>query len=457
LSYQELVRNVSQPLNIVLIAVDTLRAQQLSCYGYDRPTTPATDGLAAEGVLFEDMVCSGIPTHPSFTTLYTGQHPMTHGIVAHGGDAVLGRRAPMLPEILLKAGWTTCAVDNLASARPWFQRGYEFYIDPSRRRSLGLMVTCEQQNSRAVEFLKHHGDEQFFLFVHYWDPHTPYLPPASHRDKFYDGDAKTARDPADRSLDELWRHPLGKAWRDTWFRSLGGSITDADYVRALYDASINYADDGIAALLGAVSSAGLDDNTLIVVMGDHGECLGEHGVWYDHHGLYEENIHVPLIMRAPGLIEAGQRIDQTVRTMDIAPTLLDLAGLEAPDEMDGSSMAPLLDASRDADYAGSDTVITAECTWQAKWSIRTPEHKFIRARSIDYYGSPDRELYARGPDGLETAEIAATDTQTADELEGELEGWIASEITRLGRSGDPVTEQGRDKFGKRWGAAAAAG
>ena len=107
---------MNEPLNIVLIAVDTLRAQQMRCYGYGRPTTPATDALAAEGVLFEDMVCSGIPTHPSFTTLYTGQHPMTHGIVAHSGSAVLDRRAPMLPEILLKRGWTTCAVDNLGSA-----------------------------------------------------------------------------------------------------------------------------------------------------------------------------------------------------------------------------------------------------------------------------------------------------------------------------------------------------
>ncbi len=140
---------MSEPLNVLLIAVDTLRAKQLTSYGYDRPTTPTMDGLASEGVLFEDMVCSGIPTHPSFTTLYTGQHPMTHGIVAHGGDAILDRRAPMLPEILLRAGWTTCAVDNLASARPWFQRGYEFYIDPSRKRPLGLMVTAEEQNARA--------------------------------------------------------------------------------------------------------------------------------------------------------------------------------------------------------------------------------------------------------------------------------------------------------------------
>ena len=447
---------MSEPLNIVLIAVDTLRARQLQCYGYERPTTPATDALAREGVLFEDMVCSGIPTHPSFTTLYTGQHPMTHGIVAHSGDAVLDRRAPMLPEILLKSGWTTCAVDNLGSARPWFQRGYEFYIDPSRRRSLGLMVTCEQQNARALEFLRHHGEEQFFLFVHYWDPHTPYLPPASHRHMFYDGDAKRASDPTDRSLDELWAHPLGKAWRDTWFKSLGG-VSDADYVRALYDASIRYADDGIGAMLQELETLDLSDRTLVVVMGDHGECLGEHGVWYDHHGLYEENIHVPFVMRGPGRLPSGTRVPQTVRTMDIAPTLLALAGIGAPDAMDGSSMLPLVDGSVDGEYGGGDAVITAECTWQAKWSLRTPEHKFIKSRSVDFYGSPERELYDRRADARETTDIAAAAPGIADELEGQLEDWIAAEVARLGRTGDPVTEQGREKFAARWRVSAAAG
>ena len=447
---------MSEPLNIVLIAVDTLRAQQMHCYGYGRPTTPATDALAAEGVLFEDMVCSGIPTHPSFTTLYTGQHPMTHGIVAHSGSAVLDRRAPMLPEILLKRGWTTCAVDNLGSARPWFQRGYEFYIDPSRRRPLGLMVTCEEQNARALEFLRHHKEEQFFLFLHYWDPHTPYVPPASHRDMFYDGDAARRSDPSDRSLDELWTHPLGKAWRDTWFKSMGG-VRDSDYVRALYDASIRYADDGIGTMVEELDNLGLSDRTLVVVMGDHGECLGEHGVWYDHHGLYEENIHVPLIMRGPRHLPSGLRVERTVRTMDIAPTLLALAGVDPPNEMDGSSMLPLVAAAIDGEYTGSDTVISAECTWQAKWAIRTPAHKLIRARSVDFYGSPDRELYDRRADETETVDIATTEPGVADDLEDELEGWIASEVSRLRRTGDPVTEQGRDKFAARWGAAEAAG
>src|SRR5690349_10860080 len=120
--------------NILLIAADTLRADHLGCYGYIHNTSPQLDALAAAGVLGERLFCPGIPTHPSFTTLYTGQHPITHGIVSHGGKAQLARDTAVLPELLLQEGYTTCAVDNLWRARSWFGRGYEFYLDPSVRR-----------------------------------------------------------------------------------------------------------------------------------------------------------------------------------------------------------------------------------------------------------------------------------------------------------------------------------
>jgi len=434
-------------MNILLIAVDTLRAQQLGCYGYRYPTSPVIDDLAREGVLFEDMIASAIPTHPSFTTLYTGQHAMTHGVVAHEGEVHLSRKATLLPQILLRQGWTTCAVDNLASARVWFQWGYEFYMDPSQRRSLGLMVSCEEQNTRAIEFLRKYSDEQFFLFVHYWDPHTPYLPPERYRNLFYEGDEKSKRNPANRSLERLWRHPLGKAWRETWFRSLGGDITDADYIRALYDAEIRYVDDGIGALLTALDETGRADETLVVLMGDHGECLGEHDIWYDHHGLYDENLRVPFILRLPGRLPSGKRVSQTVRTMDIAPTILDLAGVPAPQSFEGNSLVPLALGKEEPTI---DRVISLECTWQAKWSLRTEDYKYILARSIDFYGSPPEELYDRKADPFETRNIAEDKPEVAATLREELEEWIAKEIDRLGRSGDPVLEQGRDRFAKRW-------
>ncbi len=157
---------MKERLNILLIVVDALRADHLSCYGYPHSTSPNLDCLAREGIVGEQLFCPGIPTQPSFTTLYTGQHPITHGIVAHSGQAQLAREAPFLPELLLQAGYTTCAVDNLWQARASFTRGYEFYIDPSRRSPLPIGVTCEKLNTRAISWLRTHAREPFFLMIH---------------------------------------------------------------------------------------------------------------------------------------------------------------------------------------------------------------------------------------------------------------------------------------------------
>ena len=141
--------------NILLISVDTLRADHLGCYGYQRPTSPAIDALAGEGVLCERLLCPAIPTAPSYATLYTGQHPITHGIVAHPCKNELDQEAPFLPWHFLRAGYTTCAVDSLMRNRLWFGRGYEFYIDPSLRHTmLYLALTCEDVNARAIPWLR---------------------------------------------------------------------------------------------------------------------------------------------------------------------------------------------------------------------------------------------------------------------------------------------------------------
>ena len=111
--------------NILLLSVDSLRADHLGCYHYPRPTSPYVDTLADQGVVAERLFCPAVPTYPSYTTLYTGQHPLTHGILAHGGEAKLAREAPFLPNILVDSGYTTCGIDNLFRGRIWFGRGYE--------------------------------------------------------------------------------------------------------------------------------------------------------------------------------------------------------------------------------------------------------------------------------------------------------------------------------------------
>lgn len=424
--------------NILLITVDTLRADHLGCYGYQRPTSAAIDRIAAQSTLCDRYFCSAIPTQPSYTTMYTGQHAINHGIVSHGGEAVLDSFAPWLPEIMLKAGYTTCALDTLMRDRLWFGRGYEYYVDPGLRRLLRLNVTCEELNSRAIPWMRAHADEPFFLFMHYWDPHAPYLPPKESQHMFYSGDNPT--DPDNRSLQEWWKHPLGALARETWLRTANGAITDVDYVEAMYDREVHYLDQGVGALVGALDDLGLAENTLVIIVGDHGESMTEHGIFFEHHGLYDCTLRVPFIARWPDMIPAGRRVSGMFQMHDLAPTVLEAAGLPAPESMDGKSFWSTLTGAQDD--PGYDAVISLECTLQAKWCLRTGDHKFILAREPDFYGNPLRELYDLRADPGETRNLVDERPDLAAAMEARLEDWISDRLAELGKSEDPLREQG---------------
>lgn len=429
-------------MNVLLIVVDTLRADHLGCYGYARDTSPHIDALAAQGVVFDPLIAPAIPTHPSFVTINTGQYPITHGVVAHGGTRGVSRSAPWLPSLMQKAGYTTCAMDNLGEWRYGFSQGYEFYIDPTRRRALSINCDNREINRRAIPWLKQHAGERFFLFVHYWDPHTPYLPPRAYRSLFYQGNPC---DPDNHSLDALMDHPLGRTWRETWLNTLGDGITDAEYLKALYDAEIRYCDEGIGKLLRTLDALKLAGDTLVVLTSDHGELMYRHGIFFDHHGLYDGNLRVPLILRRPDL-EPG-RIAHLVAHVDLAPTLLDLCDIPVPNAMEGVSLTPWLRGETTAPVR--DFVVSQECTWQMKWAIRTRTHKFILAREEDFYHTPLRELYDLNADPDELHNVAPHDPETARALEQQLETWIADRMRRNGLSEDPLVAHGIT-LGKAW-------
>ena len=429
------LRQLRCNLNILLIAVDTLRADHLGCYGYARDTSPRIDALAGESVVFDRMIAPAIPTHPSFVTLNTGQYSITHGVVAHGGTRGVPRSSPWFPAILQKNGYTTCAIDNLGEWRFGFSHGYEFYIDPTQRRPLSINCDNREINRRAIPWLKQHAREQFFMFIHYWDPHTPYLPPRAYRTLFYHGDPG---DPDNHSLDALMEHPLGRTWAETWFNKLGKRITDAEYLKALYDGEIRYCDEGIGKLLDTLDALKIADDTLVILTSDHGELMYRHGIFFDHHGLYDGNLHVPLIIRHPSL-KPG-RIPHLAAHVDLAPTILDMAGITVPDAMEGASLAPLLRGQTTEPVR--DFVVSEECTWQMKWSIRTLSHKFILAREEDFYHTPMRELYDLETDPDELRNIAEQEPATAQALERQLESWIAEKMRKNNLEQDPLVAHG---------------
>jgi arylsulfatase len=421
--------------NIIMLVVDTLRADHLGCYGYHRATSPHLDEFASESVVSDTHIATAIPTHPSFTTMYTGQYSVTHGIVAHSGTHDIPRNVPWLPSILNQHGWTACAVDNLAQWRLDFNRGYEFYIDPTQRRRLSLNCTNREINRRVLPFIEHHADERFFLLVHYWDPHTPYMPPRAYRNLFYGGNPC---DPENHSLDGMEQHPLGRTWRETWFHQLGGNITDADYIEALYDSEIRYCDDGIGKVLRKVDAMGLKEKSIVLVTADHGELMYRHGIFFDHHGLYDGNLRVPFLLRHPDL--RPRRLDILSGHADVAPTLLEFCGIETPAAMGGENLGPWLRGEKKSPVR--DFVVSQECTWQMKWCIRTAAHKFILARQPDFYGTPMRELYDLRKDPGEYTNIVEEDPGTAAVLEEQLEDWIAEKMAERGLQEDPLITHG---------------
>jgi arylsulfatase A-like enzyme len=395
--------------------------------------------MAADGVLCENMFCPVIPTQPSHTTIFTGQHPLTHGVVAHGGKARLPRSSPYLTELLLQAGYSTCAVDTLFRERIWFGRGYEYLIDPSLHHVFYASVTQEELNDRAIHWIESTAGRPFFVFIHYWDTHYPYTPPERLRNMFYDGGNPV--DPGNHALDEWWGHPIGAMARDTWLRTPKGLVTDPDYVTALYHAEIRYLDEGIATLNSALDRMGILEDTIIVLLADHGESMLEHRVFYDHYGLYDCTLRVPFVVRWPnGNLRKGGRLAPMRQLLDVTPTLLEAAGVPIPEEVDGKSM--LRQMTGEEEPSGYDRIVSLEATWQAKYSLRTDRHKLIVAREPDLLGNPARELYDLHADPQELHNLAEEQPELASSLERELEGWVSDHLEALGKDADPVRTEG---------------
>jgi len=435
-------------MNVLLLAIDTLRADHLGCYGYKRPTSPVIDRLAGQSALCTSFMAPGIPTHPSFTTLFCGQHPIRHGVVAQGGTRELAADTPTLPQLFLEGGYLTAAFDNMAGgSKAYFGRGFEIQIDSSRRRGCGLMVTCDEINSRLLPFLKQCGvsGEKFFAFVHYWDPHTPYWAPPRYRSLFFKGDPFN---PA-KTLEPLYRHQLGAEWKKTWLKRVledtgrdpDVTLTNPDYITALYDQEVRYVDDGVGEVLETLDESGLSENTLVLLLSDHGECLTEHGIYFDHHGLYSENLNVPLAVRLPGRVSAGRRLGTLLQHSDLLPTLCEAAGLRLPEKTspDGRSAWGLL-TGQPSEERPADLFVTEECSWQKKWALRDSRYHFIRALEPDWYGNPMRELYDLSVDPRQTRNLAEQRPEVVRELDGQLQGWIDDRLKACGRAADPLME-----------------
>ncbi len=417
-------------MNIVLIALDTQRADTLGCYGYEKDTSPFIDSIAEKGVLFERCYAPNIPTHPSFTTMLTGKEAIAHDIVNIGGAVPIKEGVKMIQELLQEKGWNTSAVDTMGRH---FSRGFNEYLTPEWDLSDPMTLRRAQHvTDMAVPEIEklRDDDKPFFLCLHYWDPHTPYLPPAEYREMFYDGD-----DPYDVN-----NHSMDPAWNDEKFRwyfhSFMPGVTDSKYVNALFDAETRYMDDQLRRVFAALEPVAED--TLVIMTADHGEILDDHLGFYDHHGLYEGDVHVPLILYRPGTLPAGKRVPGFVQNKDFVPTWFEMLGMEDELGAEGKSLVPCIEGERDGNY---DEVFLSEATWELKRGLINEKWKFINSLEQDYHGRPMQELYDLQSDPTEQNNIAEENPEVVADLKARIDSWVQKRLQETGRETDPLADQ----------------
>jgi arylsulfatase A-like enzyme len=340
-------RKARKPTSIVLISIDTLRADHLGCYGYARPTSPALDRLASESVLFERAYSQANTTAASHMSLFTSVYPEAHGVYnwGEGANQRLSARLPTLALMLQRAGYRTAALTAGGNVRA--ELGFDIGVSDYR-----IVVDVEHMLSQAADWIERHvqgdgGATPLFLFLHTYAVHDPYLPPEPWRSRF------TSRDYRGRILgskDELLgatRQPWEQQHRLYWERVDRASRADRRRLIDLYDAGIRHVDQQLERFFERLESLGLDDQMIVVVLSDHGEQFQEHGA-YLHQALYQEILHVPLLIRLPSGQHPelrGRRLSQPVRLVDVMPTLLELVGLPRPDHLQGDSIMKLLSDS----------------------------------------------------------------------------------------------------------------
>lgn len=422
---------MSQP-NILLIAVDSLLATHMSCYGYGRLTTPHIDKFAEEGTLFENEISPSVPTTPAYASILTGRDCFGTQVVALRHKGGLTEKVTTMGELLGQRGYETVCVGfkgNPAS------RGFGAYLEyPAWGEfSNGCMRKAEALNDVFIPALDElaAGDKPFFVMLRHMDPHSPYLPPSPFDRLFYHGDPC---DPANESMEPV------RAFKPFWdyFESwMPKGISDKDFIIAQYDGAIAYMDACIGRIFRQLETLGILDNTIVVVTSDHGETLYDHECWFDHHGIYDVTLKVPLIIRYPAKVPAGRRVGGFCQPKDIMPTLLELTGIECDLPFDGRSAMRLVDGTMPSFESG---IYLTECTWMRKHGWRTPQWKLIVALEPDFHFKPPVELYNLVEDPDELNNLAEEKPDVVAALRKEMDAHIARREAETGAP-NPIHDQ----------------
>jgi len=445
-------------MNLILIIIDCLRADHLSCLGYSKRTTPNLDKLAGAGVLFSQAISVSHWTAPSFISLFTSTYPLMYG-----GKLFVTNRGGTITQALKEHGYATAAFHS----NPWlssywgYHRGFDTFDDGipknisksilSRPRKLGkkiignngklyeflseiynALVGCpyikgEDLNKKAISWL-HDNQDNFFLWMHYMDVHQPYLPTKGVSSLFKKQHIAKLNKKAGQCV---WSHYLELHER-TNSKLAGLSPKELKEIIALYDARVSYVDDMIDSLLRMLKQSSILNNTFVIITADHGQQFMEHGNYGHRFCLYDELIRVPLIIFGPGL--KSNVISQQISLLDLAPTILDILKLEKPNTFLGDSLLPLIDGCSLEDRkfgAISEADMRGTCILELKTRRLDANQKMISLRTAKwkyiYTEGGQDELYCLGDDPKETKNVIAAEPDIATELRAKIMAHIEFE------------------------------
>jgi len=417
--------------NILLFGIDSQRADHMSVYGYPRNTTPHISKFAEGATVFENAFSPHIPTTSGYANMLTGMDCFNTQIVALRHQGEMNASVRTLQEMLKEAGYATSSVGFGGPSARGFEKNIDFAgwgAGPD-----GYSHKAENLNAVAIPELERLAaqEQPFLLMLRHMDPHTPYLPPPPYERMFYHGNEK---DPTNTSMDPVMTF---KPFCDYFASWMPVGISDKDYVVAQYDGAVAYMDACIQSVLTALETLGLVEDTIVVFTSDHGETLYDHECWFDHHGTFDNTLHVPMIIRYPGKMPANQRVSGYCQLKDLVPTLLELAEISVPDQFDGNSLVPM--ATGEVLTHESEIYFT-ECTWMRKHGWRTPEWKLIVALEPDFHFKPPVELYNLLEDPEELNNLADQLPEVVAFLRARMDKWIAQRLQDTGLP-NPILNQ----------------
>ena len=436
-------------MRILYIDMDSCRPDHLGCYGYHRDTTPNIDRLAGDAAIFSNCYASDAPCLPSRTALMLSQFGYRTGCVGHSGTANGVRyagdghrwepdRLP-LPWVLAKeAGHHTVSFSPFAERHCawWFYAGWREMHNSGFRG----MDIASQTNPLVEPWLRGHAkDADWFCHVNYWDPHRPYRTPAGYENVFANDlppdwpDAETIAKQYESYGPRSASEPLG--WNIKPTGREPEALRTADDMRMWYDGydtGIRYMDEHIGRLLAILEDEGVLDETAIILSGDHGEQQGELNVYGDHHCADLATCRIPMIVRWPGASQGG-RHDGLLYGLDLAPTLCEFVGVEAPSQWDGVSFA---DGVRGQPWGGRESLVIGQGAWTCQRSVIHGDHIMIRTYHDGFKPLPGVMLFDRVNDPHETTDLAASQPEVVDRLSRIQLEWE----TAMGTSADAATD-----------------